>query len=109
MDAELRRLRRPTRVRAQAGDPVDWLRRLPEPRIATDLHGRLPRAHPRVVGVGLLRLERAAPALPLGDGVPGAEQSREPGGVTTHTKRGALREVRGAVAGHAGFGSSECA
>ena len=31
-------LRRPARVRAQAGDPVDRLRRLPEPRLAADLH-----------------------------------------------------------------------
>src|SRR4051795_13326186 len=104
MDAELRRLRRPARVRAAAGDPVDRLRRLPEPRIATDLHGRLPRAHPRVVGVGLLRLERAGAPLRLGDGVPGTEEPREPGGVMTRTNA-MRREWSVALPGHAGFGS----
>ena len=55
----LRQLRRPPGLRAQAGHPVHRLRRLPQPRLAADLHGRMPRPYPRVLGLRLLRLERA--------------------------------------------------
>ena len=51
--------RRPPCLPAEAGDPVDRLRPLLEPRLAADLLGRLSGAHPRVVGVWVLRLERA--------------------------------------------------
>ena len=57
---------------AQARDPVDRLRRLPEPRLAAHVQRWLSGAHPRVVGLRLLRLERARRAVRMGDGLPGA-------------------------------------
>ena len=46
----------------------------PQPRIPAHLLGRLPRAHPRLLGFGLLRLGRARRALRVGHGVPGARR-----------------------------------
>ena len=76
LDRELRELRRAARVRVEAGDPVDRLRRLPKPRLAAHLSGRLPGAHPRLVGVGLLRLRRARGTLRVGHGIPRAGRGR---------------------------------
>jgi hypothetical protein len=62
--------RRPARVRADASDPVGRLRRLSQPRIVSNVLGRLSGAHPSLVGLRLLRLERPGGAVHLGDGVP---------------------------------------
>ena len=63
LDTELWQLRCPAGVPAQARDPVGRLRRLPESRLAANLHGRMPRPHPCVMGVRLLWLERACSAM----------------------------------------------
>jgi hypothetical protein len=42
-----------------SGDPVRRLRRLPQPRLATHLHRRLPRALAPLLGLAVLRHERA--------------------------------------------------
>ena len=69
MDTELWQLRRPPRLPAQACDPVDRLRRLPEPRLAAHMDRYLPGSHLRVVGLWLLRLERARELVRVGHGV----------------------------------------
>jgi hypothetical protein len=70
------RLRGPARLRAQAGDPVDRLRRVPKPWLAAHLPGRLPGAHPRLLGFRVLRLECARSTVLVGHGVPRARRAR---------------------------------
>ena len=93
LDTALWQLGRPSRVRAQAGDRVHRLRRLPEPRLATDVLRRMPCAHPRLLGLGVLRLKRARTALCMGDGVPSRPTTRR----ATDT-RSRIRERASAVA-----------
>src|SRR4051794_8565764 len=64
-------------MRAQARDPVGGLRRLPEPRLAADLHRELPGAHPRVMAIRMLWLRCARDAVRVGHGVSRAGPERE--------------------------------
>ena len=69
LDPGLRRLRQPPRLPARTRDPVHRLRRLPRPRLTPHLRRRLPRPPPHLLGLPLLRHQRALPAVRMGDGL----------------------------------------
>ena len=66
----MRCLRQSAGLRARARDPVHRLRRLPQPRVTPDLRGSVPGAHPRLLGLPLLRIKPAHGAMRVGHGVP---------------------------------------
>jgi hypothetical protein len=76
LDDRLRELPSPTRLPAQADDPIDRLRRLSQPRLAANLHRELSRTHPRVMGVRLLRLQRTRRAVRPAHDVPRFRRAR---------------------------------